>query len=93
MDCTECNVEIHEHNQIFWNCEDEPVCEDCANLLPKYCVGFIERLNKFYGHAEFKGCEMSSGFTPDKRVAKKEILEMCRKLWGAKINPVQEDDQ
>ena len=90
MDCSICNAEINDHMTTFWNCDDEPVCEDCADLVPTFYVSYVESRKEFYGVAEFKGCEISCAWTKDRRIAKKEIIEMCRKLWGAEIKPVEE---
>jgi|2_EtaG_2_1085320.scaffolds.fasta_scaffold22854_3 hypothetical protein len=92
MDCTECNGELHEHLTTRWNCEDEPVCESCADLLPSFVVSYSEHLRngEWYGVAEHKGCEISTAWTEDRRVAKKAIIDMCRKLWGENIKPVEE---
>lgn len=92
MDCTECNGELHEHLTTRWNCDDEPVCEDCADLLPTFVVTYSEHREPgmFYGTAEHKGCEIGTKWYLDRREAKKAILWMCRRLWGADIKPVEE---
>ena len=92
MDCATCNIEISDHIDYFWNCDDEPVCDECAKLVPVFSVNFVTARQEFYGTAEFKGCEIGCAWTQDRRIAKKEIIEMCRKLWGAEIKPVEECD-
>jgi len=90
MGCTDCNQELYDHMTTHWNCEDDPVCEDCAELLPTFSVSFSDARCEWYGVAEHKGCEISTAWTEDRREAKKAILWMCRRLWGADIKPVEE---
>ena len=90
-ECTECGCTIHPHMITRWNCEDEPVCIDCAVLLPNYCVSYSEARSEFFGVADYKGCEMSSAWVKTRKEANTAILEMCQKLWGG-LKPVQEEE-
>ena len=93
--CTECGNDYRVEHDWKRNCDDELVCENCADELPTFSINKLCNFS-FYGNAEHgslkSSVQVSSGCHETEEKARTEILQLVRKLWGADIKPIEEGE-